>query len=256
MSGLEFNKVFAAVLVAGIVAMLSGFVAENLVHPHALEGDAVAIDGEAADAGGGATKAAFPEPILGLLAAADVAKGEKISKACAACHSFDKGGAAKVGPNLYNVLGGPKAHMGGFAYSDTLKGMGGTWTYADLNQFLWKPKSLVNGTKMNFAGLKKPEDRAAVIAWLRTLSDSPKALPGEGEISAEAAKFAAPTNEGTSEAPAAPEGEISPEMVKEKEPQQLVPDDVGGAGVSMKAPPDEAIKPADSNQDTKHEDRH
>jgi cytochrome c len=239
--------------VAGIVAMLSGFIAEQLIHPHALEQDAVAIDGDAPEAVAGGGKAAFPEPVLGLLATADIAKGEKLSKACAACHSFDQGGPSKVGPNLWGIVGGKKAHIGGFAYSDTLKNMGGTWTYADLNQFLWKPKSLVEGTKMNFAGLKKPEDRAAMIAWLRTLGSS-SPLPGAGEIAAEAAKFAPETTEGTSEAPAAPEGAESPEMVEQKEPKPLVPDDAGAESKPIAAPDEDDIKPADSEQDTPAED--
>ena len=194
MSSFELNKIFAAVLVAGIVAMLAGFIAEHLIHPHALEQDAVAIDAEAADAGGSA-KAALPEPILHLIATADIAKGEKLSKACAACHSFDKGGPSKLGPNLWGVVGGPKAHVGAFEYSAGMKALGGTWGYADLNKFLWKPKKFVEGTKMNFVGLKKPEDRAAIIAWLRTLADSPRPLPGEGEIAAEAAELAPPEPE-------------------------------------------------------------
>lgn len=192
MGGMEFNKIFAAILVAGIIAMLGGFVAKQMVHPHKLEKDAFTIEAvESAGAGGAAV--AMPEPILAMIATADAAKGEKIAKACAACHTFNKGGASGVGPNLYGVVGGPKDHMPGFAYSGALLEKGGnTWTYAEMNKFLWKPKAYAPGTKMSYAGLKKPEDRAALIAWLRTQADAPKALPTDAEIAAENAELAPP----------------------------------------------------------------
>jgi cytochrome c len=112
-----------------------------------------------------------------LLAAADPAEGENVFKKCKACHTAEQGGANRVGPNLWNIVDRPKASHEGFSYSSALSGLGGEWTYADLNAFLEKPKDFASGTKMSFAGLKKPEDRAAVIAYLRTLSDSPKPLP-------------------------------------------------------------------------------
>ena len=191
MGGMEFNKIFAAILVAGIIAMLGGFVAKQLVHPKKLAEPAYNIEVvEAATPGG---KAAGPDPILALIATADAAKGEKIAKACAACHTFTKGGPMGVGPNLYGIVGGPKDHMAGFAYSGALLEVGGsTWTYSELNKFLWKPKAYAPATKMSYAGLKKPEDRAALIAFLRTQADSPKALPSDGEIAAENAELAPP----------------------------------------------------------------
>lgn len=196
MGGMEFNKIFAAILVAGIVASLSGFVSNILVHPRELEEDAYQVEGLESAGPGGAAKAAMAEPILAMIEGADAARGEKLSKACAACHSFDKGGPAGVGPNLWGVVNGPKNHMPGFAYSGTLDAQGGgTWTYAELNKFLWKPKAYASGTKMNYIGVKKPEDRAALVAWLRTKADSPKALPSAAEIAAEAAELAPPEAE-------------------------------------------------------------
>lgn len=168
----ELNKAFAGLLVAGIVAMTCGFIGKGLVSPHALEQPAYAVDTSAlaaASSAGGAEEAAGPEDISALLASADVAQGEKLSKACAACHTFDKGGANKVGPNLFGIVGASKAHLADFAYSDAMKASGGSWSEDSLNHFLWKPKAYVAGTKMNYVGLKKPEDRAAMIKWLSTL---------------------------------------------------------------------------------------
>lgn len=210
MGGMDFNKIFAAVLIAGIVAMLGGFVAKQLVSPHKPEQHAFNIEAsEEAPAGGAAKGPAGPEPVLALLVAADIAKGEKIAKACAACHTFNKGGPNGVGPNLYNVVGGPKDHIAGYAYSGALLETGGTvWTYAELNKFMYKPKAYAKGTKMSYAGLKKPEDRAALIAWLRTQSDSPKALPSEGDIAAEQAELAPPA--AAADAPAAAIDAVAP----------------------------------------------
>lgn len=192
MSEMEFNKIFAAILIAGIIAMFCGFLAQQLIHPHELEKDAVTVEGvESVDAGGGA-KVAMPEPILHLIATADVAQGEKLSKVCAACHTFESGGISAVAPNLWGVIGAKRAHISGFAYSDTLAAMGGQWDYLSLNKFLWKPKAFVAGTKMNFVGFKKPEDRAAVIAWLRTKSASAPALPSDGQIAEEVAELTPP----------------------------------------------------------------
>lgn len=201
MGGMEFNKIFAAILVAGIIAMLGGFVSKQVIHSDKLEKDVYTIEAAVEGAGGAAAAAgpAGPEPILAMLASADVAKGEKISKACAACHTFPKGAPAGVGPNLWGVVGGPKDHMPGYAYSGALLEVGGkTWTYEELNKFLYKPKAYAAGTKMSYAGLKKGEDRAALIAWLRTQADAPKALPTDAEIATEQADL------GPKEAPAAP----------------------------------------------------
>lgn len=106
MSSMEKNKIFAAVLCAGITAMLAGFVAEQLIHTEHMDADAVSIESASGSTGGGGpVKVKMPDPIMDLIATADVARGEKLSKACAACHSFDQGGSNKVGPNLYGVVG-------------------------------------------------------------------------------------------------------------------------------------------------------
>lgn len=216
MSGMEFNKLFAAILVAAIVAMLSGFVAHKVVFVEKPEENAFKIEVAEDTGAGGPAAPTGPEPILALLKDADVAKGQGIAKACGACHSFGKGEAARVGPNLYGIVGNHHAHMEGFAYSDAMKALHDkTWTYQEINEFIYNPKKHIPGTKMVFAGLKKPEQRADVIAWLRTLADSPAPLPSDADIAAEAPKeTAAPAAEGDAAKTTEP-GETKPGSVDE-----------------------------------------
>ncbi len=179
----EANKIAGAILGAMILAMLSGILANILVHPLPLEKPAYAIaGGETAaapsEAAGGSN--AGPEPVAPLLASADVNAGKDKAKLCITCHTFDKGGPNRIGPNLYAVVGDGIAHdRGGFAFSDALKSKGGSWTVDSLNTWLWKPQSFAKGTKMTFVGLPKAQDRANVIAYLNSLSDSPKPLTAQ-----------------------------------------------------------------------------
>jgi len=176
---LLFNKIAAAILVAGLVAMGSGFIADLLYHPQQLAENAypVATDGVEAATDAVAAAPAGPEPITDLLASADIAKGEKVARKCTSCHAFEKGGPNKTGPVLWNVVGADKGHAEGFGYSGALMDTGGAWDYDALNHFLWKPKDYISGTKMNFAGLRKAQDRADIIAWMREQADSPIPLP-------------------------------------------------------------------------------
>ncbi len=130
-----------------------------------------------APAAGGA-----PSGFDAMLASADIEAGKSKARACMVCHTFDKGGAARVGPNLYGVVGDPAAHMEGYSYSDAMqqkRADGLTWTFDNLNQFLTSPKDFIPGTKMTFAGLKDEQDRANVVAFLNSNSDNPLPLPGE-----------------------------------------------------------------------------
>lgn len=208
MNDLEFNKIFAAILIAGIVAMIAGFVADQFVHPKMPKKDAVPIEGVEVVATE-QKKEPKPEPVLGMIAQASVDKGEKLSRACATCHSLNKGGPHGIGPNLWNIVGHEKQAAEGYSYSGALDegDLADQWTYAALNKFLWKPKWYAPGTKMNYIGMKKPEDRAAIIAWLRTLSDNPEPLPEQAEIEAEKAELA-------------PEPEESPESEKSAEGEE------------------------------------
>ncbi len=117
------------------------------------------------------------ESALVLLATASAETGARTFKKCKSCHSAEKGGKNKVGPNLWDVVGRPKASAPGFKYSGALSALGGVWTYEDLDAFLTSPKAFVKGNKMTFPGLKKAADRANVIAHLRSRSDQPKPLP-------------------------------------------------------------------------------
>jgi cytochrome c len=131
---------------------------------------------------GGEAKPAEPEvPIEQLLAKADAGRGENSAKKCAACHTFDKGGRPLVGPNLWSVVGRPKALEPGFNYSAALKAKGGNWTIDDLNQFIANPRGFVPGTNMTFAGIQRAGERADIIAYLNTLSDNPAPLPKAAE---------------------------------------------------------------------------
>ena len=192
---LEANKIAAAVLVAGMLTLSVGLAA-NMIYG-SKEGHEGTPEATAEGAAPPVAPKAIAAPVSGLLASADVAKGAEVAKKCLTCHTFDAGAAAKVGPNLNGIIGAKHAHMAGFAYSDAMKGLSGdTWTYEALNTFLSNPKTAIKGTKMTFAGLPKVEDRANLIAWLRTQAPSEAPLPTAEEIkAAEDASAAAPAQE-------------------------------------------------------------
>src|SRR5271166_6039530 len=145
----------------------------------------------AAPGGAPANEGGLP-PLVPLLAKADPAAGEAFTKTiCVACHTFNEGGAAGVGPNLYNVVGAPHGHMAGFNYTQGLKDKKGPWTFTALNEWLYKPAAYAPGTRMIFPGIPNAQTRANVIDYLRTLSHNPVPLPtteAEAEATAAIAK--------------------------------------------------------------------
>ncbi|MCA0370045.1 MAG: cytochrome c family protein [Proteobacteria bacterium] len=211
MDGFEWNKVLMGLILALLIGKVSGKVAELLVHPD-LSAPNVYSHGDA-DQGtkGGAAPAAEDvlEPIEPLLASANVQEGEKIAKKCLQCHVLEKGGANKQGPHLWDVVNRPIAHDTTFTYSDGAMAIGKEgkkWDYANLNAFLHKPRNFIKGTKMSFVGVSKTQERADLIAYLRTLSDSPAPLPPAGA----AAPVATPAAEPKAGSGAAPAGPATP----------------------------------------------
>ena len=177
MDALKFNKIAAAILCGVLLIMVFGKIADFLVHPNTTVSNSYPIEvADKAPEKSKEDKVIKIEPILMLLAGANIEAGQKISKKCVACHGFDSGGKNKVGPNLYNIVNKLQAKED-FSYSKALSSLSGQWSYQELNKFLYKPKLYAKGTKMSYAGLSKVKDRANLIAWLRTKSVNPAPLP-------------------------------------------------------------------------------
>lgn len=180
MSAFEWNKIIGAVLMTALVIKVIDVAGDALVKPRELEKNVyvAAASGEASVPEQPAAPAGEALGDIGpLLASASAETGKKVARKCAICHSFEKGGPKKVGPNLWNIVNAEKARSAGFRYSASMSKAGGAWSYEELNAFLADPKRTVPGNKMAFAGLKKESDRADVIAYLRSLSDTPTPLP-------------------------------------------------------------------------------
>ncbi len=182
MDSFEWTKIAGAGLGSLLMALLLSWLADvtfAVAEPEQ-PGFEIALLESGDDDASSASEAADEIASIGSrLAVADIAAGEKVFKKCVACHTVDNGGANKVGPNLWGVVGRTKATKDGFKYSAVLQDIGGEWTFEDLDHFLTKPKAFAKGTTMAFAGLKKPDDRAALIGWLNAQSDAPLAIPAE-----------------------------------------------------------------------------
>ncbi|ABD44791.1 cytochrome c family protein [Ehrlichia chaffeensis str. Heartland] len=171
MDGFHLNKIFTAILFASFIVLFISNVV-NLLYdpdPHAEQTKGYKINIEEHIP----TEVNNTEEqidIESLIAQANIAKGKDLTKKCISCHTFEKGGANRVGPNLWHIVGNKKAHLGdSFNYSKAMLSKGGTWEYQDLFQFLTKPQAYIKGTRMAFAGISKPQDVADLIAYLKSL---------------------------------------------------------------------------------------
>jgi cytochrome c len=222
------NTIAGWVLGAGIVALGASIVTGEMFHQERPEKMGYPIEGVVVEGEGGGAEA--EQPIANLLAAADPAKGEAQFKKCSACHTINKGGANGTGPNLWGVAGAPIGkHAAGFPYSPAIAGKGGNWDWEALNHWIKSPREFAPGTKMTFAGIGKAEDRANLLAWLNTQSDSPMPLPAPQAAAPEnPAKAAA---EKADQPAAGDKGETEPVMNE----QQANPTRVGGEGAPSAA---------------------
>lgn len=205
MDSYEWNKIIGWALAAAIavlgLSILTGFV----YSPGHSETKGYIVEGVEVEADAGGAGAEAAQPIAAFLASANPAKGEAQFKKCAACHTITKGGATGQGPNLYGILGAKVAHIASFAYSDAVKGHGGNWGWDELSHWIESPRKYIPGNKMSFAGISKPQDRADLLAYLNSQSDSPLPLPAVPAV-AEAPAAEAPADAAASDAaPAAGE---------------------------------------------------
>jgi cytochrome c len=177
MNSFELNKILGALLGTCLILLALSISAGAIFAPEkpAKPGYAIAVKEPAAGEAKGAKEP--EEPMEAMMASASVEKGQAVAKQCGACHTFEKGGPNRVGPNLYGIVGRPKASIAGFSYSAGMKAKGGDWSFGELYAFLSSPRSYVPGTAMTFAGLSKGQQRADVIDYLNTLSDAPQPLP-------------------------------------------------------------------------------
>ena len=182
MSGFEINKIIASILVAIIIFVIIGLVGNFIVKINYDKSQITAYKIDIPETSADSSKQTsandeMAESVSTLLASASLEKGEKTFNKCVSCHNYKKGSKSKIGPNLWDLINRPKASVSGFAYSKALSVYGGKWTFEELNEFLYKPKEYISGTKMNFVGLKDVKDRANLILWLKQQSDNPIPLP-------------------------------------------------------------------------------
>jgi cytochrome c len=209
----RMNTIAGWLLGAGIVALGASIVTGEMFHSERPEKMGYPIEGVEVEAGEGG---AAEQPIAAFMATADAAAGEGVFKKCAACHTITPGGANGLGPNLHGIMGQPVAGRPGFAYSDALKSKGGTWDWETMSQWLKSPKGFAPGTKMTFAGLGKPEDRANLLAYMNA-QGSNLPLPAAPAAAANPAQVAAEK----SDAPAAAEkGEDEPVLTEAQAAKQ------------------------------------
>ncbi len=190
MSILKLGKILTALFIAISVLVMASYVADKTTQAQEPKEHAVPIEvitpqsvvplaavATATASSNISEELEQPASLSSLLSAADVEKGAKLSRTCIACHSDEAGAKHKMGPNLWGIVNAEKGVAPDYKYSKGMLSKGGIWDYESLDAFLEKPMKYVKGTKMGYMGLKNPEERAAVIMWMRSLSDSPAPLP-------------------------------------------------------------------------------
>ena len=222
----RFNTISGWVLFAGIVALGTSIVSGEVFNSHRPHEMGYPIPGVDVDGGDGGK--AEP-PIAVFLASADVAKGEQAFKKCAACHNADPGGANALGPALYGVMGNPVAGHPGFAFSPALKEKGGTWDWETMSAWLASPRSFAPGTKMTFAGLSDPQERANVMVFLNSRDSSPLPLPAAPAATGEPTDDAA-AKPGSGQGDGAQRAENEPVITEQQAGKN--PKNVGGEGAA------------------------
>jgi cytochrome c len=177
MNSFELNKVLGAILGTCLITLALNIAAGAIFAPEKPAKPGYAIAVKAQGEGDKAAAKTPEEPMEAMMASASVEKGQATAKQCQACHTFEKGGPNRVGPNLWGIVGRPRASEAGFNYSAAMKAKGGTWTFGELYAFLANPRGYIPGTAMTFAGLSRGQQRADVIDYLHTLADNPEPLP-------------------------------------------------------------------------------
>ena len=179
MDSFELNKIIASILLVALLVIGLGKLADGVFHVKQPKkpGYQVEIENQSTSLVTQVSEVEEKIDIVAIMALGDVTAGEKIFKKCAACHSIKKGGANKIGPALYGVVGSKVGHVSDYKYSKALATYGKQWSFEELNGFLTKPASYLKGTKMSYAGLRKETDRASVIKYLNQNSDNPIPLP-------------------------------------------------------------------------------
>jgi cytochrome c len=254
MNAIEFNKIAGAVLFA-LLAMFGARTVSNIIfHPVAPEkpGYIIEVNEDDGTSIGVAVNDGTPQPTLAQnLSIANTDKGQRAAKKCASCHTFDSGGPSKSGPNLYGIVGRKAGAVSGYAYSSALVEKG-QWGFAELDAFIANPKAYVPGTKMAFAGIKSPTQRADLILYLRNLSSSPLPLPTPEPIEAAPEKAADADSGAKPDAAAEPEAAAKPDAAPDPASDATAPaaPDTGSQGQPAPSDPDTtgSIEPVEPSQ--------
>jgi cytochrome c len=218
MDSFEWNKIAGAVLGTVLFVMVVRIAGEAIFDVEPPEKPGYVVEGVAETPAGGTTTAAAEETLpdfAAVIPTADAAAGQRVAVRCAQCHTWEKGGPNKIGPNLFGIIGRARASHAGFSYSPAMQKKGGSWSFEDLFRYLHQPAKFVPGNKMAFAGLPKPADRINLLAFMRTWADSPAPLPPPHPAGAPGAPAAGspggenpaqPTPEHQNPSPSRPEG--------------------------------------------------